>query len=127
RLPRSRAPLHRADLSRRRRRGLGDRPARTGDRDTRGVGRRHPALGDGAGRRPGDPLRRALRSLVALGRFADDGAMTTPAPAAANPPSVMNCALYGPRGKRDVPLEEVDAALAADPEAFAWIGLFEPE
>lgn len=53
--------------------------------------------------------------------------MTTPAPAAANPPSVMNCALYGPRGKRDVPLEEVDAALAADPEAFAWIGLFEPE
>ena len=50
-----------------------------------------------------------------------------PAPPAANPPSVVNCAVYGPQGKRDIPLEGVDEALAADPACFAWIGLYEPD
>ncbi|NYZ63706.1 magnesium and cobalt transport protein CorA [Luteimonas deserti] len=60
--------------------------------------------------------------------MADHAAMTSPSAApTGNPSSVVNCALYGPAGKRDVPLAEIGAALACDPDAFAWIGLFEPD
>ncbi|MBB3344336.1 magnesium and cobalt transport protein CorA [Luteimonas sp. RC10] len=44
-----------------------------------------------------------------------------------NPPSVVNCAVYGPGGKRDVALADVGEALADDPACFAWIGLYEPD
>ncbi|UNK41678.1 magnesium and cobalt transport protein CorA [Luteimonas sp. S4-F44] len=47
--------------------------------------------------------------------------------APSNPPSVVNCAVYGPGGKRDVALADVGEALAEDPACFAWIGLYEPD
>ena len=43
-----------------------------------------------------------------------------------NPPGVVNCAVYGSQGRRDVALDTVGRALADDPTSFAWIGLYEP-
>lgn len=48
-------------------------------------------------------------------------------PPTANPACVINCALYGPAGKRDIPLEAISDALAVDDGSFVWIGLFEPD
>ncbi|MCD9005289.1 magnesium and cobalt transport protein CorA [Luteimonas sp. XNQY3] len=49
-----------------------------------------------------------------------------PAPAAANPSCVVNCAVYGPDGKRDVLLDDIGDVLAVDDDSFVWIGLYEP-
>ncbi|MCD9029751.1 magnesium and cobalt transport protein CorA [Luteimonas sp. BDR2-5] len=48
-------------------------------------------------------------------------------PPPANPSSVINCVVYGPDGKRDIVLDEIGSALAADDRSFVWIGLYEPE
>lgn len=49
------------------------------------------------------------------------------APVVVNPPGVVNCAIYGAHGKRDVALADVQQALADEPESFVWIGLYEPD
>lgn len=53
--------------------------------------------------------------------------LPTGTPPTANPACVINCALYGPAGKRDIPLEAISDALAVDDGSFVWIGLFEPD
>ncbi|MDR7191419.1 magnesium and cobalt transport protein CorA [Luteimonas terrae] len=53
-----------------------------------------------------------------------------PIPAAAatavNPACVVNCAAYGPDGKRDILLDDISNVLAIDDGSFVWIGLYEP-
>ena len=49
------------------------------------------------------------------------------APATANPSCVVNCAVYGPEGKRDIRLDDISDVLAVDDGSFVWIGLFEPD
>ncbi|WP_394004447.1 magnesium and cobalt transport protein CorA [Luteimonas sp. WGS1318] len=49
------------------------------------------------------------------------------APATANPTCVVNCAVYGPDGKRDIRLDDISDVLAVDDGSFVWIGLFEPD
>jgi len=45
-----------------------------------------------------------------------------------NPPSVVNCVVYGPQGaQHDVPLEQISDVLARDDGSFVWIGLYEPD
>ena len=60
----------------------------------------------------------------------DDPAMHAPSDSTTgtpgNPPGVVNCAVYGSLGRRDVALDTVGRALADDPTNFAWIGLYEP-
>ncbi len=56
----------------------------------------------------------------------DDAAMDTPPPAPPNPACVVNCAAYGPDGKREVRLDDISDVLAMDDASFVWIGLYEP-
>ncbi|VXB48082.1 Magnesium transporter CorA [Luteimonas sp. 9C] len=49
------------------------------------------------------------------------------APATANPSCVVNCAVYGPDGKRDILLDDISDVLGVDDGSFVWIGLFEPD
>src|SRR5450432_1814448 len=48
--------------------------------------------------------------------------------ATANPPTLVNCVLYGSDGRklRDIGIEEIGAALQ-DPSHFVWVGLHEPD
>ena len=52
-----------------------------------------------------------------------------PRPVVASPtaPGVVTCAAYA-RGRRiaDVPIDDIDRLLRANPDAFIWIGLYEP-
>jgi len=68
--------------------------------------------------------------LVAPAGLADDGPMESPNPAApaptANPACVVNCAMYGVEGKRDILLHDIRDALAGNEDGFVWIGLYEP-
>lgn len=73
---------------------------------------------------------RASAPLVRARALADDDAMQTASdstPAAANPGCVINCAVYGPGGKRDILLDDISDVLAVDDGSFVWIGLFEPD
>ncbi|WP_101925984.1 MULTISPECIES: magnesium and cobalt transport protein CorA [Luteimonas] len=51
---------------------------------------------------------------------------SVPAADTANPTCVVNCAVYGPEGKRDILLDDISDVLAVDDGSFVWIGLFEP-
>jgi magnesium transporter len=48
--------------------------------------------------------------------------------ATANPPTLVNCVLYGSDGRklRDIGIEEISDALQ-DPKHFVWVGLHEPD
>lgn len=48
--------------------------------------------------------------------------------ATANPPTLVNCVLYGNDGRklRDIGIEEIGEALQ-DPKHFVWVGLHEPD
>ena len=56
--------------------------------------------------------------------------MDTPSPIAMpsppNPACVVNCAAYGPEGKREILLANISDVLAVDDGSFVWIGLYEP-
>lgn len=56
--------------------------------------------------------------------------MNTPSPIAmpspSNPACVVNCAAYGPEGKREILLADISDVLAVDDGSFVWIGLYEP-
>jgi magnesium transporter len=46
----------------------------------------------------------------------------------ANPPCVVNCAVYTPDGhRRDIAIDDISDALAVDDGSFVWIGLYEPD
>lgn len=52
----------------------------------------------------------------------------TPDAAPLNPPSVINCAVYGPDGgRRDIAIDRISEALAVEDGSFVWIGLYEPD
>ncbi len=42
------------------------------------------------------------------------------------PAAVVNCAAYGPAGRKDIPLPAISDAIA-DPDLFVWVGLYEPD
>ncbi len=45
-----------------------------------------------------------------------------------NPPSVINCIWYGTDGhRRNLALDDIGKALAADAQGFVWVGLYEPD
>ncbi|PBJ82347.1 magnesium transporter CorA [Lysobacteraceae bacterium NML93-0399] len=56
--------------------------------------------------------------------------MNTPSPIAmpspSNPACVVNCAAYGPEGKREILLADISDVLGVDDGSFVWIGLYEP-
>jgi magnesium transporter len=48
-------------------------------------------------------------------------------PAMATHPSIVNCALYDPHGRRhDITIDAIPSALQQDDGSFVWIGLYEP-
>ncbi len=50
-----------------------------------------------------------------------------PAPAASNPPSVINCTWYGEDGSAQaIDLDSISDVLAGDAKGFVWVGLYEP-